>query len=144
MLDFGCRVAGYHSDLTRTVAIGNPSRELRKIYGVVYDAQQRALDRCRLPLAARTLDAAARTSIRKSGYGRFFSHSLGHGLGLQIHEEPRISAKSAARLAAGNVFTIEPGVYVPGLGGVRIEDDVVLRADGPELLTHSPKELIIV
>ncbi len=144
VLDFGCRVAGYHSDLTRTVALGNPSEDLRRIYQIVHDAQQRALDRLTLPLTARKLDAAARTFIRLSGYGKYFSHSLGHGLGLQIHEEPRISAKSSAVLRAGNVVTIEPGIYVPGLGGVRIEDDVVLRSDGPELLTHSPRELIIV
>ncbi len=144
VLDFGCRVRGYHSDLTRTIALGRPSSELRKIYGVVRDAQQRALEHCAVALPARALDAVARAHIRRAGFGKFFPHSLGHGLGLQIHEEPRISARSTATLAAGNVVTIEPGVYVPGLGGVRIEDDVVLRTSGPEILTHAPKDLIVL
>ena len=144
VLDFGCRVQGYHSDLTRTVAIGKPSAELRKMYRTVLEAQARALDECRVPMRARELDAVARAHIRRAGLGKYFSHSLGHGLGLQIHEDPKLSAKSSSMLVAGNVVTIEPGVYVPGIGGVRIEDDVVLGTRGHEILTRSPKELTIL
>lgn len=144
VLDFGCRVQGYHSDLTRTVAIGRPTAELRRMYRTVQEAQARALDECRVPMRARDLDAVARAHIRRAGLGKYFSHSLGHGLGLQIHEDPKLSAKSSSMLVAGNVVTIEPGVYVPGIGGVRIEDDVVLGTHGHEILTRSPKELIIL
>jgi Xaa-Pro aminopeptidase len=144
VLDFGCRFEGYHSDLTRTVAIGKPSSELRKIYDAVRDAQARALEHCTVPIQAKALDGIARAHLRHAGFGKFFSHSLGHGLGLQIHEEPKVSAKSLSMLVAGNVVTIEPGVYVPGLGGVRIEDDVVLRPAGPEILTTAPKDLLIL
>ncbi|MBE0603492.1 MAG: aminopeptidase P family protein, partial [Deltaproteobacteria bacterium] len=144
VLDFGCCVEGYHSDLTRTVAIGKPSSDLRKVYAVVHEAQARALERCIVPVSAKALDGVARAHIRRAGFGKYFPHSLGHGLGLQIHEEPKVSARSSATLVAGMVVTIEPGVYVPGLGGVRIEDDVVLRANGPEILTKAPKELIIL
>lgn len=144
VLDFGCRVQGYHSDLTRTVAIGKPSAELQRMYKTVQEAQARALEECRVPMRARDLDAVARAHIRRAGFGKYFSHSLGHGLGLQIHEDPKLSAKSSAVLVAGNVVTIEPGVYVPGIGGVRIEDDVVLGADRHEILTRSPKDLIIL
>jgi len=144
VLDFGCRVGGYHSDLTRTVAIGKPSTELRMMYRTVQEAQARALDECRVPMRARELDAVARAHIRRAGLGKYFSHSLGHGLGLQIHEDPKLSAKSSSMLVAGNVVTIEPGVYVPGIGGVRIEDDVVLGTRGHEILTRSPKELTIL
>jgi len=144
VLDFGCRVQGYHSDLTRTVAIGKPSAELRTMYKTVQEAQAKALEECRVPMRAKALDAIARGHIRRAGLGKYFSHSLGHGLGLQIHEDPKLSAKSSSVLVAGNVVTIEPGVYVPGLGGVRIEDDVVLGTDGHELLTRSPKDLIIL
>jgi Xaa-Pro aminopeptidase len=143
-LDFGCRLNGYHSDMTRTVAVGEPGPELRKIYGAVHDAQQRAVDAAKGGMKARDLDAVARTSIRKAGFGRYFTHSLGHGLGLQVHESPRVSALSTDLLQPGHVVTIEPGIYVPGVGGVRIEDDVVIRATGAEVLTSSPKALMIL
>lgn len=143
-LDFGCRLNGYHSDLTRTVAVGKPGPELRKIYQTVKDAQQRAVEAAKGGMKARDLDAVARMRIKKAGFGRYFTHSLGHGLGLQVHEGPRISAQSADRIQPGNVITIEPGVYVPGVGGVRIEDDVVIRKGYAETLTTSPRELIIL
>jgi Xaa-Pro aminopeptidase len=143
-LDFGCRLNGYHSDLTRTVAVGKPRPELRKIYRTVQDAQQRAVEAAKGGMKARDLDAVARTWIKKAGFGRYFTHSLGHGLGLQVHEGPRVSAKSPDRIQSGNVITIEPGVYVPGVGGVRIEDDIVIRDGFAETLTTSPKELIIL
>jgi Xaa-Pro aminopeptidase len=143
-IDMGCRLQGYHSDLTRTVAVGKPSSEMRRIYAVVHEAQQRAIDAAAAGLPCRSLDAVARGVIKRWRYGKYFSHSLGHGLGLQVHERPRLSVLSRDVLQEGNVVTIEPGVYVPGVGGVRIEDDVVIRRDGCEVLNTSPKELLVL
>ena len=143
-LDFGCRVAGYHSDLTRTVAVGTPSERCRSIYEAVRKSQQLALDAARNGMKAKDLDAVARRSIKASGYAKYFPHSLGHGLGLEVHELPRVSALSTDILQTGNVVTIEPGIYVPGVGGVRIEDDVVIRDHHAEVLSTSPKELMIL
>lgn len=143
-LDFGCRFRGYHSDMTRTVAVGKPGPEARKIYNVVRDAQQKAVDSARSDMAAKDLDAVARKHITKAGFGRYFMHSLGHGLGLQVHEAPKVSALSKDVLQSGNVITIEPGIYVPSVGGVRIEDDVVIRNGSCEVLTTATKELIVV
>ncbi|HEX9613874.1 MAG TPA: Xaa-Pro peptidase family protein [Bacteroidota bacterium] len=143
-LDFGCRLQGYHSDLTRTVAVGTPGDELRTMYEVVKESQQRALDAARSGMKARDLDSVARKRIKTAGYGKYFPHSLGHGLGLEVHEMPRVSALSTDILQSGNVVTIEPGIYVPNFGGVRIEDDVVIREQNAEILTASPKELMIL
>jgi Xaa-Pro aminopeptidase len=143
-LDFGCVVDGYHSDMTRTVGVGRLPSEAKAIYALVLEAQRAAVDAARAGLRTRDLDAVARSVIRKGGHDRHFRHSLGHGIGLQIHEAPRISVQSRAVLAAGNVVTIEPGVYVPGVGGVRIEDDVVIGEGGCRVLTRSPKELMIL
>ncbi|MBI3587226.1 MAG: aminopeptidase P family protein [Ignavibacteriales bacterium] len=143
-LDFGCRYNGYHSDLTRTIAVGKPSAKARTMYQVVLDAQQRALDAVASSMKAQALDTVARSFIRKKGFGKYFTHSLGHGLGLEIHEVPRISALSKDILCEGNVITIEPGIYIPHFGGVRIEDDVVIRYSSCEILNKSPKELIVV
>lgn len=143
-LDFGCTVNGYASDLTRTIAVGRVSGKGREIYQVVLRAQEEAIGAARAGLLAKDLDAVARRSIASAGLGRYFSHSLGHGLGLRIHERPRISALSKERLMSGSVVTIEPGVYIPGFGGVRIEDDVVLRKNGCRVLTSASKELMIV
>jgi Xaa-Pro aminopeptidase len=144
LLDFGCRYCGYHSDLTRTISVGKPSAEMKKIYKIVLEAQKKAIDTVYNGIAARSVDAAARKHIRQAGYGRYFIHSLGHGLGIQIHEPLRLSALSTAILKTGNVVTIEPGIYIPGSGGVRIEDDIVVHENGCDVLTTSPKELIIV
>lgn len=143
-IDMGGRCKGYHSDLTRTIAVGRPSSRAREIYGVVADAQRLALEAAGSCISGRALDAIARTYIKKKGYGKYFSHSLGHGLGLQVHERPRLSALSNDLLASGNVVTIEPGIYVPGVGGVRIEDDVVIREGFCEVLNKAPKELIVL
>jgi Xaa-Pro aminopeptidase len=143
-LDFGCRVDGYHSDLTRTVAVGRPTPRAKKIYQVVLDAQTQAVEAARSGITAGALDGVARRCIRNRGFGRYFRHSLGHGLGLQVHEVPRISAMSREVLRTGNVITIEPGIYIPGFGGVRIEDDVVIRDGGCEVLNRSTKELLVV
>lgn len=141
-LDFGCVFKGYCSDLTRTVIVGTASAEQKKMYRAVLDAQLRAIEHAKSGMMARDLDAIARTAIASQGFGRYFRHSLGHGLGLQLHEPPRISSRSIARLKSGNVVTIEPGVYIPTLGGVRIEDVVVIRNGHCEILTKSPKELL--
>ncbi len=141
-IDFGCRVSGYHSDLTRTVAVGRINAEQRKIYDVVREAQELAVDESRDGLMGKELDAIARRYIRNQKFGKFFTHSVGHGLGLQVHESPKVSALSDDLLVPGNVITIEPGVYVPGVGGVRIEDDVAIIRGGHELLSTIPKDLI--
>jgi Xaa-Pro aminopeptidase len=143
-IDMGCRVRGYHSDLTRTVSLGKPRREMKSIYRVVHEAQQKALETAAPSLRVRSVDGCARRHIQRNGYGKFFPHSLGHGLGLEIHEKPRVSAKGTDVLLENSVITIEPGIYVPGLGGVRIEDDIVLRRGENEVLTKSPKQLIVL
>lgn len=143
-LDFGCVYEGYYSDLTRTVSVGKPSRQWKTIYQIVLDAQRKAIDAAATGISARDLDAVARSHIRKMGYEEYFNHSLGHGLGMQIHEPPRISMRSSARLQPGNVITIEPGIYIPHSGGVRIEDDVLITNGSCEVLTKSSKELLIL
>jgi Xaa-Pro aminopeptidase len=144
ILDFGCTVGGYHSDITRTVAIGSASRKAREIYSVVRSAGEEAIKVARSGMPVRELDGVARRHIRRAGYGRCFSHSLGHGLGLHIHERPSVSPLGKETLAAGSVITIEPGVYLPGWGGVRIEDDVLVTERGCRVLTKSSKELMIL
>lgn len=143
-LDFGCVYQGYHSDLTRTIALGTPKTEAKQIYFVVHDAQQKAIEAAKDGMKTRELDAVARDHIKRNGYGKFFQHSLGHGIGLQIHEPPRISAMSKGILQRGNVVTIEPGIYIPKFGGVRIEDDILITDGSCEVLTTSPKHFIIV
>jgi Xaa-Pro aminopeptidase len=144
VIDFGCRYCGYNSDITRTLAVGNPSAEMKKAYQIVLDAQKKAIDAVRSGVTACSIDAIARKYIQKNGYGRYFIHSLGHGLGIHVHDPLRISAISTAVLQTGNVVTIEPGIYIPGCGGVRIEDDIVVCESGSDILTTSSKELIIV
>ena len=144
VLDFGCCYRGYNSDITRTLAVGTPSTEMKKVYQIVLDAQKKAIEAVRSGVTARSIDAIARNHIRQNGYGRYFIHSLGHGLGIHVHDPLRVSAVSAAVLNTGNVVTIEPGIYIPGHGGVRIEDDIVVCENGCDILTTSSKELIIV
>jgi len=144
VLDFGAVVGGYCSDLTRTVCVGAANRRMRTAYDAVLEAHGAALAAARGDMAASALDGAARRSLRARGFGRYFTHSLGHGLGLRIHERPRVSPTSGETLRAGSVITIEPGVYLPGTGGVRIEDDILLEASGCRLLTKSPRALIIL
>ncbi|MBI4549030.1 MAG: aminopeptidase P family protein [Ignavibacteriae bacterium] len=143
-LDFGCVVEGYHSDMTRTLALGRPTAEVKKIYKVVLDAQQRAIDSARSGIKTKELDAVARCYIKEQGYEKYYRHSLGHGIGLQLHEPPRLSVLSKATLESGNVVTIEPGVYIPNIGGVRIEDDVVITNGSCLVLNQSSKEFIIL
>lgn len=144
VLDFGCFYNGYASDMTRTIALGEPGDEARKVYDIVRKAQENALEHARAGIPANTLDHSARSVIEASDYGDYFTHSLGHGVGLQIHEWPRIAKNTHDILPEGSIVTIEPGVYLPGRFGIRIEDMVVLREDGNVNLTRSPKELICI
>ncbi len=143
-LDFGCVVGGYHSDMTRTICIGNPTSEMKKVYHIVLDAQQKASDAVRAGISTKKIDGVARNHISSKSCGKYFGHSLGHGVGLEIHELPRVAPKSKEKLKTGNVITIEPGIYIPKKFGIRIEDTVVVRDGGCEVLTGSPKELIII
>jgi Xaa-Pro aminopeptidase len=142
--DWGARLDGYCSDCTRTVSTGEPPKELRNAYQVCLRAQQAAVAQIRAGMTGKEADAIARDIIAEAGYGENFGHGLGHGVGLEVHEAPRLSTESTDTLEAGNVVTIEPGIYLPGLGGVRIEDLAVVRDGGVELLTGFPKELITV
>lgn len=144
VIDFGCKHMGYCSDMTRTVAIGEPCDELKKIYGIVLEAQLAALDALKPNMSAKELDGVARGVISKAGFGECFGHSLGHGFGLDIHEAPYASTRSADTLLPGCTITVEPGIYVEGLGGVRIEDDCVLTEDGFINLAHTTKEMIVI
>ncbi|MEW5799136.1 MAG: Xaa-Pro peptidase family protein [Bacteroidota bacterium] len=143
-LDFGCIVQGYHSDMTRTISVGKPTAEMKKVYTTVLDAQKKALESITVNKSAASIDVVARKHIAAKGYGGYFGHSLGHGVGLEIHEHLRLAATSKENLRHGNVVTVEPGIYLPGKFGVRIEDIVVVRNRGCENVTASPKELIVV
>ena len=146
VLDFGGVLDGYCCDLTRTVSIGPPSAEARRVYDAVLAAQQAAIDAVRPGIDASAVDAAARSVLETHGLGEAFGHGTGHGLGLDIHEEPRIgrprSDATPVTLEPGMVFTIEPGAYLPGWGGVRIEDDVLVTTTGCDVLTSSPRTLL--
>jgi Xaa-Pro aminopeptidase len=142
LMDFGAEVGGYCSDVTRTVVIGRASDEQRAVYDVVRQANDRAARSVRPGMTGRDADALARHYIESAGFGDLFGHSLGHGIGLEVHEAPRLARTADGALPEGAVVTIEPGVYRPGWGGVRIEDDVVLGGDGPHVLTEFPRELL--
>jgi Xaa-Pro aminopeptidase len=142
MFDLGTVVDGYLADLTRTIHLGTASHEFRHMYDVVHEALQRAEDGIRPGMTGREADAIARDHITGAGYGDRFGHSLGHAIGLDNHETPLFSPHDPTVIEAGMVMTVEPGIYVPGVGGVRIEDVVVVRDDGCEVLTQNQKELI--
>ncbi|MEW6231955.1 MAG: aminopeptidase P family protein [Chloroflexota bacterium] len=139
IMDLGARLNGYHSDLTRTTCLGEPDGRFKEIYALVLRAQAAAQEAGRAGLTGVELDAVARQIIEEAGYGESFGHGLGHGVGLAVHEEPRVAKTGTATLADGNVITIEPGIYLPGWGGVRIEDMAVVRPQGLEILTRAPK-----
>ena len=143
-LDFGAYYKGYCSDITRTIAVGEPSDELKSIYQTVYEAQAIGMDNIKPGITGKQADAYTRDYISSKGYGEYFGHSTGHGLGMEVHEGPALSARSDQQLEKGMVVTVEPGIYIPGTGGVRIEDDIVLTDGGNESLTHSAKDLIIL
>lgn len=140
-IDFGLRLHGYCSDETVTVALGESDAELERIYATVYQAQQQALAAIRPGIPLKEIDAVARNVITEAGYGPFFGHGLGHGVGLEVHEYPTLSPRSVDTAQVGMVFTVEPGIYLPGKGGVRLEDMVVVTPDGYRKLTRIPKEL---
>jgi len=142
--DFGVILAGYCSDQTRTVWVGSVPNEARRAYEAVREAQQAAVDAVRPGVAAGEVDAAARKVLRKAGLGRYFTHSTGHGVGLEIHESPRVAAGQEEMLQPGMVITIEPGIYFPGKWGVRIEDMVAVTAGGCEVLTPTSKDFLAV
>ncbi|MGB7211231.1 MAG: Xaa-Pro peptidase family protein [Gemmatimonadales bacterium] len=144
LIDFGAQLDGYCSDLTRTVVLGKADGRQREVYAVVEAAQRRALEGVRAGMTGREADALAREVIGQRGYGEAFGHSLGHGLGLEVHEAPRLSPTAEGVLPVGAVVTIEPGIYLPGWGGVRLEDDVWLAPDGPHCLSDGRTALIEV
>ncbi|MCS1350758.1 Xaa-Pro peptidase family protein [Mechercharimyces sp. CAU 1602] len=143
-IDFGALYQGYCSDMTRTFMLGEPSEKQNEIYHIVLEAQQKALEAIAPGVKACEIDKVARDVITARGYGDAFGHSTGHGLGMEVHESPGISARTITELQPGMVITVEPGIYLPDVAGVRIEDDVIVTETGYELLTHTPKELVIV
>jgi Xaa-Pro aminopeptidase len=142
--DIGCQYCGYCSDMTRTVFLGRPDPVLREVYAIVHEAQHRALAALKPGVAASDVDAAARGYIRDLGYDRHFGHSLGHGVGLEVHEMPGMASTTKGKLQPGDVVTVEPGIYLPGLGGVRIEDMVVVTKSGYRNLTRSQKRMLVL
>ncbi len=138
VVDLGARFRYYRADLTRTVVVGKPSAKQARIYEVVREAQDRAFKRLKAGVRACDVDTAAREFIAKAGYGEFFVHNVGHGVGLEIHELPSLNPENKERLEAGNVVTVEPGIYVPDFGGIRIEDTVLVLENGAEKLTEAP------
>jgi Xaa-Pro aminopeptidase len=143
MIDMGCEYQGYNSDLTRTVFVGKVESKIMEIFSIVREAQEAAIAAAMPGRTAGRLDRIARSVIEKRGYGECFGHSLGHGLGLDIHELPALKRSSDIKLKKNMVITIEPGIYLPGIGGVRIEDMVLITQSGHEVLTSSRKEIII-
>jgi Xaa-Pro aminopeptidase len=142
VLDLGAILRGYCSDLTRTVHVGKASAKVRGWYQAVLDAQSAAKGALKSGVTCGTIDAAARNVLQHKGLGRYFVHSTGHGIGLEIHEDPRIARDQKKILETGNVVTLEPGVYVEGVGGIRIEDDALVTPRGAEFLTTSPREFL--
>ena len=141
--DFGCIVDGYCSDMTRTVSVGSPSKDAERLYDLVITAQAAGRGAVRVGADVSAIDAACRDIICGAGYGEAFSHGTGHGVGIEIHEAPRVAKTGSGTLVAGDIVTVEPGVYLPGVGGVRIEDTVLVTIDGYEPLTMTPKTLVI-
>jgi Xaa-Pro aminopeptidase len=142
--DFGVILAGYCSDRTRTFHVGKPTEDARHLYASVLEAQQAAIQAVRPGATAADIDAAARSVLKRRKFDRYFTHSTGHGLGLEIHEAPRLALGQAQKLESGMVITIEPGAYIPGKWGVRIEDVVLVTSTGCEVLTPSDKDLVVI
>ncbi len=140
LIDWGAKVCGYMSDLTRVLVTAKISPKFQRVYQTVLRAQQAAIDRIRPRADVRQIDSAARSVIAEAGFGKYFGHGLGHGFGLEIHELPRLSPISEGVLEPGMVVTVEPGIYLPDWGGIRIEDDVLVTPDGHEVLTNLPRD----
>ena len=143
-MDFGCKVDGYCSDMTRTVAIGQPTEEMERVYETVLAAQKAGINAARAGVTGQEVNEAARRVITEAGYGEYFTHSFGHSLGLDIHESPNASPSETRLLPAGAVISAEPGIYLPGRFGVRIEDVLILKEGGCEDITASPRQLIVL
>ena len=143
-LDYGCVYNGYCSDITRSFMVGEASKEMKKIYNIVKKAQMLAVKAVKAGVRASDIDKVARDYITSKGYGKYFSHSTGHGVGIEVHDPIAISKNSDLVLEENMVITIEPGIYIPSLGGIRIEDDVLVNKDGCEILTKATKKLISV
>lgn len=141
-LDFGAQVQGYKCDMTRTICIGKASDEQKRIYSIVEESQKRGLEAISSGILGKLVDKASRDVIEEAGYGQYFGTGLGHGVGLEIHELPFMSTSCEEDLTVGNVLTVEPGIYIPSWGGVRIEDLVLVKENGYEVLTHTTKKLI--
>jgi Xaa-Pro aminopeptidase len=144
VVDWGAELEGYCSDCTRTYSVGEPSEEARQVYQLVLDAQLTGLRAVRAGVGGRDADAAARVVIDDAGHAEHFGHGLGHGVGIEVHEAPRLSKRSNDRLTRHHVVTVEPGIYLAGRFGVRIEDLVVVTDDGADVLTGLSKELTVV
>jgi Xaa-Pro aminopeptidase len=141
VLDMGARVDGYHSDLTRTICLGKPHKKLKEVHSVVLQAQLAAEEQAKPGMTGQEVDAIARDAIASAGYEEYFGHGLGHGVGLAVHEGPAVNTRGTYPLQPGMVFTVEPGIYVTGWGGVRIEDLVVMTEEGAKVLSTASKEL---
>ncbi len=144
IFDLGAILAGYAADMTRTIFLGSPSRAVRRLYAAVKDAQEQAVGAAQVGAKAGDVDAAARGSLRRAKLDPYFTHSTGHGVGLEIHERPRVARGETVPLPAGSVITAEPGVYIPDRGGIRIEDTVLVTPEGPEILTPASKDHWII
>jgi Xaa-Pro aminopeptidase len=143
-IDFGAIKEGYHSDETVTIACGKPMQRAKEVHSIVRAAHDLAISAVRPGISCKDLDETARGYIREKGYGDYFGHGLGHGIGLEIHEMPTLSPRSTAVLDEGMVITIEPGIYIPGFCGVRIEDTVVVTSDGCDVITSADKRLLVL
>ena len=143
-MDFGAMYGGYCSDMTRTVAVGSATQEMRDVYAIVLEAQLAGIEKARAGVTGREIDGAARSVIEKAGYGPYFGHGFGHSLGLEIHEPPNANPSNDEPMPLGAVISAEPGIYLPGRFGVRIEDEMWLREDGAYVITCAPKDLIIL
>ncbi len=143
-LDFGAKYGGYCADMTRTISLGQPSAKMKEIHGIVLEAQMASQEALKLGKVCSEIDAIAREMISKAGYGQNFGHGLGHGVGIDIHEMPRLNQTCGEVLAAGHVVTVEPGIYLPGIGGVRIENTCLITQEGAQSLVSAPRELIIL
>ena len=144
LIDFGSRAEGYHSDQTRTLVCGKPSSEQKKVYQIVKDAHDKAMEKIRPGVPIQEVDEAARNYIQKQGYGEYFGHGTGHGIGLAVHEDPAVNKENKDLVQEGMVFTVEPGIYIPDWGGVRIEDMILVTSQGAEVLTDLPRELKMI
>lgn len=141
ILDFGAVIGGMHADMTRTVFLGQPKPKMKEVYETVLKAQKKAIEKIRPGISGVELDTYARDYIKEAGYGKYFGHGTGHGIGLDVHELPRVNHKYKKPIPKGSCITIEPGIYIAGLGGVRIEDDFLVTNKGREALTKAPKNL---